>query len=194
MEHKKTLVWVIGALFILSTAGIVFGQAVTTKATVTKVEKNDITFKTEKGEEVKSRPSGTRTKFEGVKELSEIGKGSEIEITYTADGDRNEPTLIKVTKKAVAVKTEKLEGDVGWVTMDKKTLVVVKEGKHLADIEIPEKVEVRVGTIKIEEKPGELKDVLSGMILNVNYIEKDGKKIAHSLLVIPKPVGEEEEE
>lgn len=193
MKHKRTLVWVISTLFILSTAGIVFGQAVTTKATVTKVEKNDITFKTEKGDELKARVSGKRTKFEGVEKVDEIGAGSEIEITYTP-GERNEPTLVKVTKKAVAEKREKLEGDVGWITMDKKTLVVVKEGKHVADIELPEKLEVKLGEIKIEEKPGQMTDVLSGHKVIVQYVEKDGKKIARTLLIIPVSWGGEDEE
>ncbi len=193
MKKKKTFLWLIATLFILSTAGIVFGQAVTTKATVTKVEKNDITFKTEKGDEVTARTSGKRTKFEGVEKVEEIGAGSEIEITYTP-GERNEPTLVKVTKKAVAVKTEKLEGDVGWITMDKKTLVVVKEGKHVADIELPEKVTVKLGEVKIEEKPGQMTDVLSGHKVIVQYVEKDGKKVAHSLLIIPVQWGGDEEE
>ncbi len=193
MKHRKTFLWLIATLFILSTAGIVFGQAVTTKATVIKVEKNDIIFKTEKGDEVKSRVSGKRTKYEGVEKVDEIGPGSEIEITYTP-GERNEPTLVKVTKKAVAEKREKLDGDVGWLTMDKKTLVVVKEGKHVADIELPGNVEVKLGEIKIEEKPGKMSDVLSGYKVTVQYVVEDGKKIARSLLIIPVQWGGEDEE
>lgn len=193
MKHKKTLIWLVATLFVLSAAGIVFGQAVTTKATVIKVQKSDITFKTEKGDEVTARVSGKRTKLEGVEKVDEIGPGSEIEITYTP-GERNEPTLVKVTKKAVAEKREKLEGDVGWITMDKKTLVVVKEGKHIADIELPEKVDVKLGEIKIEEKPGQMTDVLSGHKVTVQYVEQDGKKIARSLLIIPVNWGGDEEE
>ncbi len=194
MKHKKALVWLMATLFILGVAGVVFGQAVTTKATVTNVEKNDVTFKTEKGEDVKSRVSSSRTKFEGVKEVGEIGAGSEIEITYTADGARNEPSLIKVTKKVAAEKREKLQGDVGWITLDKKTLVVVKEGKHVADIELPEKLQVKLGEMKIEEKPGQMTDVLSGHKVTVEYVEKDGKKTARSLLVIPVSWGGDEED
>jgi len=40
------------------------------------------------------------------------------------------------TEKASA-KIEKISGDVGWVTLDKKTMVLVKGGEYLAEIEMP---------------------------------------------------------
>ena len=78
-----------------------------------------------------------------------------------------------------------MEGDVGWITMDKKRLVVVKEGKYVADIELPGDVELKLGEIKVVEKPGKITDILSGHKVTVQYVEKDGKKIARSLLIIP---------
>ncbi len=194
MKHKKTLVWFMATLFILAAVGVVFGQAVTTKATITKVEGSNVTFKTEKGDEVTSKLSSSRTKVEGVESAKELTVGSEMEITYKADGATNEPSLIKVTKKVAVEKREKLEGDVGWVSLDKKTLAVVKEGKHVADIELPEKIEVKLGEIKIVEKPGQMSDILSGHKVTVQYVEKDGKKIARSLLIIPVNWGGDEEE
>lgn len=41
-----------------------------------------------------------------------------------------------VTVAALAQEVKKIDGDVGWVTLDKKAMTLVREGKHLADLEL----------------------------------------------------------
>ena len=41
---------------------------------------------------------------------------------------------LAVTVTALAQEVKKIDGDVGWVTLDKKAMTLVREGKHLADL------------------------------------------------------------
>ncbi len=129
----KLLTGFMVALFVLSLVGIVCGQAVKqenvkpptvksedlkaviTGGTVTKVEEDKrtslvgfiVTFKTEKGDEVISRLSNSRTRVmvgdsqrlcfkEG--KISDPKIGDKIEITYLPFVDRNEAILIKIIR------------------------------------------------------------------------------------------------
>ncbi|MDI7260717.1 MAG: hypothetical protein QME90_12440 [Thermodesulfobacteriota bacterium] len=101
MKQKKSFVWLVAVFFVLSMTHVVWGQAKTVNATITKVEDGTIIFKTEAGEEVKSKISSKRTKImvgDKAGGDSDLKEGSKITITYVFDGDRNEPSLIKVTK------------------------------------------------------------------------------------------------
>lgn len=101
MKQKRILVGLVAALFIFSMVPVLWGQAKTTKATIVKAEDGEIVFKTEAGEEVMSKISSKRTKIMiGDKggDASALKAGDKIEITYVLDGNRNEPSLIKVVK------------------------------------------------------------------------------------------------
>lgn len=52
---------------------------------------------------------------------------------------------------ALAQELKKIDGDVGWVTLDKKAMTLVREGKHLADIELTQDT---VFKIMEEQKAG----------------------------------------
>lgn len=101
MKHSKALVLLMAAFLIFSTVGVLWAQQVTTKATITKSDDGMITFKTEKGDEVTSKISSKRTSIKiGDKagKAEDIKAGDKIEITYVTDGQKNEPSVIKVMK------------------------------------------------------------------------------------------------
>jgi len=99
MKKRQCFVWLVAGLFLLSMAGVVSGQALTAKATITKLDGSDILFKNEKGEEVKSKISSKRTKVmkgTAAATADDLKEGMKIEITYVKDGNRNEPSLVKI--------------------------------------------------------------------------------------------------
>ncbi len=101
MKQKKLFVGLVVTLFIFSIVPVIWGQAKTANTTITKVEDGEIIFKTEAGEEVKSKISSKRTKImigDKVGDASALKAGDKIEITYVLDGNRNEPSLVKVVK------------------------------------------------------------------------------------------------
>lgn len=101
MKQKKIFIGLVAALFIFSMVPVLWGQAKTAKATIVKSEDGEIVFKTEAGEEVKSKISSKRTRItvgEKGGDAAALKAGDKIEITYVLDGNRNEPSLIKVIK------------------------------------------------------------------------------------------------
>ena len=91
--------WLVAGLFFLSMAGVVSGQALTVKTAITKLDGSDILFKTEKGEKEKSKISSKRTKVmkgTAAATADDLKEGMKIEITYVKDGNRNEPSLVKI--------------------------------------------------------------------------------------------------
>ena len=127
-------------------------------------------------QEKKKKSEGTEQKTEASQEEKSAAAGE------------------KKKKSAEDPNLKKIAGDIGWLTMDKKTLVLVKDGKHIADIEIPQGVEVKVVEIKVSQKPGELADAKSGNKVEISYVEEGGKKLAKTLVVTPVVWGGEDEE
>ncbi len=55
---------------------------------------------------------------------------------------------------SLAEEGKKIDGDVGWVTLDKKGLTLVREGKHLMDVELGPEVVIKVMEEKKDEQQG----------------------------------------
>ncbi len=53
---------------------------------------------------------------------------------------------------SLAQEGKKIDGDVGWVTLDKKALTLVREGKHLMDVELGPEVVIKIMEEKKDEK------------------------------------------
>ena len=86
---------------------------------------------------------------------------------------------------ALSQETKKVEAKVGWIR-DQNKLFLMKGGEEpLMDLVIdPEKVKVEVFEfIHQPVKRGDITDVRSGRKVKIDYIEKDGKKIAQKISV-----------
>lgn len=86
---------------MLLTAGGALAKSVTVNATVVEIDDEHkwFTFKTDDGKEVECKISSKRTGVKkGGKSVSrkEVKPGVKINITYKPDGDKNEPSIIKI--------------------------------------------------------------------------------------------------
>ena len=93
--------------------------------------------------------------------------------------------LFVTTNGTVFAQEKEIDGFVGWVTLDRKTLVLVKDGVYLGDFELDPNV-----TVDLNNNDADMSYVLSGRQVKVVYSEEGGTKIAKKISISAKMANE----